>query len=678
MKNLLLILAGSLAGAVWHSALAASEPPSNGASSEGQTNHFSRAPYLQLATPQSIVIVWRTEGEIEPVVHYGKAVDKLDQQVPAASIVTKVALTTNKVELKILEEKKPELFRLPKLHSAPAGLFQFEARITGLLPETRYYYAVYDGRRRLTEPDPSYHFTTHPPKGEARPARFWVVGDSGTGRQPQHTVHSSMLEWVKEENRPIDFYLHLGDMAYLRGRDVEFQSRFFEMYEPTLRHVVCWPTMGNHEGSTSKGTNGIGPYYDAYVCPTRGEAGGVPTGTEAFYSFDYGRIHFICLDSHDMDRKPTGLMARWLKLDLERAKADWLIAFFHHPPYTKGTHDSDREKQLIEMRTHIMPILDSGGVDLVLAGHSHIYERSMLVDGAYATPTVAEGVVLDDGDGDPRAGEPYRKSAGLTPNGGTIQIVAGHGGTKTGRKGTLPLMKKIIVEHGSVIIDIDGDTLRGTMLNKYTEVADVFGLVKRGQVTHERLLNPKQLGPWTQPKSPGDEFPAEPPEDFFVAIEKNSVWTYLAGDYPEGTKWTELKFDPKGWKKGEAPFGYAYREARTVLDDMKGHYSSMYMRHEFDVEHADHITELGLMINYDDGFIAYLNGKEVIRKGVGKGNGKGAQQIKSHDATRYGYFPLKDFEKYLRDGVNVLAIEGHNSSLDSHDFLIDPYLLIED
>ena len=104
------------------------------------------------------------------------------------------------------------------------------------------------------------------------------------------------------------------------------------------------------------------PYYDAYVCPTRGEAGGVPTGTEAYYSFDYGRIHFICLDSHDLDRKPTGLMARWLKLDLERTKADWLVAFFHHPPYTKGTHDSDREKQLIEMRQHIMPILESGGV----------------------------------------------------------------------------------------------------------------------------------------------------------------------------------------------------------------------------------------------------------------------------------------------------------------------------
>ena len=646
---------------------------------DGQTNHFARAPYLQLATPSSMVVVWRTEGAIDPVVRFGLSPETLDQRVMGDAIVTRISLTTNKTELKKMEARHPEWMRLPKLHSAPAGLFQYEARITGLKPDTRYYYGVFDGRRRLTEPDASYHFVTHPPRGEARSARIWVVGDSGTGREPQHGVHTSMKDFVEKDQRPLDFYIHLGDMAYQRGRDVEFQTRFFEMYEPTLRNLVCWPTMGNHEGGTSKGTNGIGPYYDAYVCPTRGEAGGVPTGSEAYYSFDYGRIHFICLDSHDLDRKPTGLMARWLKLDLERTKADWLIAFFHHPPYTKGTHDSDREKQLIEMRTHIMPFLESGGVDLVMTGHSHIYERSMLIDGAYATPTVAEGVVLDDAEGNPVTGQPYHKSAGLTPNGGNVQIVAGHGGTSNGRKGTIPFMRSIWVEHGSVILDIEGDTLRGTMINKFGETRDVFGIVKRGEVTHQRLLNPWQPPAWKKPKTPGEDVGAEAPEDFFVAIPQFSEWMYLAGDHPaEGTKWTEAKFDTKGWRKGQAPFGYSYREARTVLDDMQGSYSVVYMRHEFEIEQADYIAEIGLMINYDDGFIAYLNGKEVVRKGVGKGSGKGAQQIKSHDATKYGYFALKDFEKYLKDGVNVLAIEGHNSSLDSHDFLIDPYLLIED
>ncbi len=643
------------------------------------TNHFTRTPYVQLATHQSIVVVWRTDAPIQPIVRYGRSLAALETRSAESAVVTRVALSTNKAEAKALAERVPGLMQMPRLHSAPVGYFQYEVQLSGLTPDTKYYYAVYDGPHRLTEVDESYHFATHPVPGTPRPMRFWVVGDSGTGRETQHSVQGAMLNFVVDTKREPDFYLHVGDMAYMRGKDVEFQTRFFEVYEPTLRHLVCWAAMGNHEGATSKGTNGTGPYYDAYVLPARGEAGGLASGTEAYYSFDYGRAHFICLDSHDLDRRPTGLMARWLKMDLERTRQDWIIAYFHHPPYTKGTHDSDREKQLIEMRTHIMPILESGGVDLVLTGHSHIYERSMLIDGAYATPTVAENVVFEDREGNPDTDGPYRKSAGINPNNGEIQVVAGHGGTTVGRKGTIPFMRKIIVEHGSVVIDIDGDTMIGTMINKYGEVKDRFGLVKRGTVVHERIAAPWQHPlPFRTQKATGEDQPGEAPEDFFVAIPKFAEWQYLVGSHPEGHKWTELKFAADSWKTGEAPFGFEYKEARTVLDEMKGKHTTLYMRHVFEVEQADSVAEIGLMINYDDAFIAYLNGKEVVRKGVGKGSGKDAQQIKNHDASRYNYFPLKDFEKYLKDGRNVLAIEAHNSSVESNDFLVDPYLVLED
>jgi hypothetical protein len=250
--------------------------------------------------------------------------------------------------------------------------------------------------------------------------------------------------------------------------------------------------MGNHEGHTSRGISGIGPYYDAYVVPTKAEGGGLASGTEAYYSFDIEQIHFICLDSHDLDRSPDAAMAQWLRADLEQTKAKWLIAFWHHPPYTKGSHDSDLENQLIEMRETFMPILESAGVDLTLTGHSHIYERSMLMDGAYATPTVAEGVILDDGDGRTGGDGPYRKSQGLQPHEGSVSIVAGHGGTGLGRSGTLPLMREIILEHGSVLLDIQGDTLTGTMLNKDAQIRDVFNIVKRGKVALTPIENPWQ------------------------------------------------------------------------------------------------------------------------------------------------------------------------------------------
>lgn len=629
---------------------------------------IARGPYLQLATPNSIFVVWRTETNIQPAVRFGLSPGKLDRVVKSTEIIVKYG-TTNRIA--------PGL-RIGRLHSAPQGTWQYEARIPSLRPDTEYYYAIYDGDLRLTPEDTSYRFRTHPIKGARRPLRFWVVGDSGTGREIQSAVHLAMIQQTQRDQRPLDFYLHLGDMAYSRGRDVEFQTRFFEMYDITLRNIVCWPTMGNHEGATSRGTNGIGPYYDAYVLPTRGEAGGVASGLEAFYSFDYGRAHFICLDSHDLDRRPTGLMARWLRQDLEKAKADWLIAYFHHPPYTKGSHDSDREKQLIEMRTHIMPILEWGGVDLVMTGHSHIYERSMLMDGAYATPTVAEYVILDDREGDPRTDGPYQKSAGINPHEGNIQVVAGHGGTTIRRKGTMPVMRKIILEHGSVIIDIDGDTLTGTMIDKYGEERDRFGLVKRGRVVPRRIAEPWQPPPWKPPPNPRGDGSIEPPEDYIVAIPPNAEWHYLAGSHPPTTNWTQLWFRPVGWQIGEAGFGYGDKDDRTVLTNMQDRFKTVYIRHIFEVEQADHVSELGLMINYDDAFVAYLNGKEVARVGM-KGSGRSAYDIKAHNATgKPSYFPLKEFEKHLRTGRNVLAIEGHNSKVDSSDFTLDPFLVIED
>ena len=193
-------------------------------------------------------VVWRTEGPIDPVVRYGREVGNLTGQVRGEGIITRAALGTNGQTIlpRWQALRTPANLALPKLHSAPVGTFQYEARISGLQTDTTYYYAVYDGDKRLTPEDASYRFTTHPEPGPARPVRFWVLGDGGTGREPQKAVHDAILRALEQEKRPLDFWIHVGDMAYGTGRDVEFQSRFFESYESTLRNKVCWPTMGNH------------------------------------------------------------------------------------------------------------------------------------------------------------------------------------------------------------------------------------------------------------------------------------------------------------------------------------------------------------------------------------------------------------------------------------------------
>jgi acid phosphatase type 7 len=637
---------------------------------------FARAPYLQFSTTNSIHVVWRTEGPVRGTVRFGETMGALRQTVSPRDIVVRASLGTNaqRVPERWVPLRTEQNLKLPKLHSAPVGTFQYEAKISGLRPDTKYFYAVYDGNVRLTPEHDSYSFTTPPVAGTREPLRFWVIGDGGTGRQQQKDVYNAMWKFIERDQRPLDFWIHVGDMAYGTGRDMEFQSRFFESYDLALRSSVCWPALGNHEGYTSKGTTGIGPYFDAYVVPKRGEAGGVPSGTEAYYSFDWGNIHFICLDSHDLDRKASGAMAKWLKADLEKANAEWLIAFWHHPPYTKGSHDAEKEKDLTEMRMHMMPIIESGGVDLVLTGHSHIYERSMLMDGAYATNIVADNVILDDGDGDPKGDGAYRKSEGIHPHHGTVQVVAGHAGQTVSRKGTCLVMRKILVEYGSVLVDVKGDTLTGTMLNSKGEVRDVFSIVKRGEVQPVRLPLPWQAPEY---KRSTNAVAAAPPVDYEVLIPRAAEWQYLVGSHPQGQEWTRPEFEPAGWRVGAASFSARERKEGTAFSDADGKPTSLYIRREFPVAQADKVTELGLWMDYSDAYIAYINGREVGRSGVSRSSGRNAQKIKARDKRGMVYVALKDAHKFLRDGSNIIAVEVHAAD-DGRNLMIDPMLVLED
>jgi hypothetical protein len=635
---------------------------------EAVSELFSRAPYLQLSTPDSMFVVWRTSQEIDAVIKFGTALDHL-------------GLDPDGIETRQTTQDKPGGEN--PLHSAPKGIFQYEAKLTGLEPDTQYYYAIYDGDQRLTPADESYHLQTHPVAGSDRDVYFWAVGDSGSGGKAQADVHEAMVEHNEKLGRELDLYLHVGDMAYGSGTDKEFSGRFFPMYDPTLRNVPCWAAMGNHEGKTSSGKSGIGPFYDGYICPKEAECGGLPSGNESYYSFDYGKVHFIALNSHDLDRSPVGAMAQWLKSDLEQTRADWIVCFFHHPPYTKGSHDSDRENQLVEMREHIMPILESGGCDLTLTGHSHIYERSMLIDGAYATPTTTDDVVIDDGDGDPDGNGAYQKTTGLNPNNGSVNIVTGHGGTGVRRGGTSPIMKAIFVENGSTLIHIVGDTLHGTMVNYRGEIRDTFAIEKSDDipVKRERLKNPWHPAGKDDSPSPAHDTSAgqRAPKNHSTVLKRGATWSYLAGGkHPAGDGWTGAGFDASSWKTGRAGFGYGDKDDATVFKDMRGNYKAVYIRREIKIPPGTKADDIGLAISYDDGFIAYLNGKEILRVGVDFSSGKSAKGFHPHEANRqFKFFPFTGKPGLIREGTNILAIEGHNANLDSSDLTLHPSVIIK-
>ncbi len=633
---------------------------------------ISRGPYVQMATPDSMHLVWRMRKDIKPIIHFGTSSGKLDQQCGADKISVSKAAEDGDTSA-------------TKLFAAPPETRQYTAKVGGLKPNTKYFYRIDDGTEPLTPESEDYHFTTAPPVGTAQPLTLWVVGDSGTGNKAQASIHTVMVELMKQEKKKLDGYLHMGDMAYGSGLDSEFQGFFFESYAATLRNTVIWPTLGNHEGRTSKTAQGVGPYYDAYIVPTKGEAGGVPTGTEGYYSFDIGNVHIISLNSFDVSRQPTGPMAQWLKADLEKTKAAWVLAMFHHPPYTKGSHDSDHDKsgEMTEMRSLIMPILEAGGVDLVLNGHSHIYERSMLIDGAYDTPATAPDHVYNDGDGNPSGDGAYKKSVGITANNGTIVAVSGHGGAALGKKAAPhPLMKYSIVEFGSMILEIKEGTLLGRMLATNGEIMDTFQIDKAGVVKQTRIAAPKPPTPFggkpikAGKKAQSKEGDGMPPS-YTEVIPKASEWDYLLGTAPDA-KWTsECPANAKGWVKAKMGLGYSDEDDTTVITGMQGVSKYLCARRMFDFQESAMEGHLALAMRHDDGFICYINGQEVIRTNVESGSLATAMGTVPHEATsKFKIFPIPVTPGLLKKTGNVIAIEIHNDDLNSSDLTLDPFLIV--
>ena len=272
----------------------------------------------------------------------------------------------------------------------------------------------------------------------------------------------------------------LGDNAYPDGTDSEYQDAVFDMYLTELRQTPLWPTLGNHDGREADSPTQSGPYYDLFTLPALGEAGGLASGTEAYYSFDYGNIHFICLDSFDTDRSVGGAMLTWLQADLAATIQPWIIAFWHHPPYSKGSHDSDSETPLEQMRERALPILEAGGVDVVLTGHSHSYERSFLIDGHYgASDTLDPSMILDGGDGRPDGTGAYTKpSVGPAAHEGAVYAVAGSSGKTSNGPLDHPVMFVSLETLGSLVLDIDQLQLDARFIGGDGATHDYFTLVK--------------------------------------------------------------------------------------------------------------------------------------------------------------------------------------------------------
>lgn len=418
---------------------------------QGQT--LVKGPYLQIGTPTGMTIRWETNVKTSTKVEWG----------------------TNASALTFFSGSS----LLDTLH---------EVQLSGLTPYTKYYYTI-GTTTSVIQGDTNNYFVTSPLPGAESKYRFWVTGDCGNLSANQMNCKNQYNSY--NGNRLTDGWLLLGDNAYYYGSNIEYNNQFFAVYQTDImKHATLWPAPGNHDYHNTSTTTPTVPYYSIFSMPTAAQAGGFASGTKRYYSFDYGNIHFISLDSYGVDGNlkmydTLSSQAVWLKQDLALNTKKWTVAYWHHPPYTMGSHNSDTELDLDSVRTYFVRILERNNVDLVLCGHSHSYERSKLMQGHYGKETtfnapthhLNSSSALFDGTINSC---PYLKDT-ITKNAGTIYVVAGSAGQVGGQQASFPhdaMFYSDATNGGSVVLDVEANRLDLKWLCGDGVIRDKFTMFK--------------------------------------------------------------------------------------------------------------------------------------------------------------------------------------------------------
>ena len=417
---------------------------------------LTRGPYMNSALQNSIVIRWRTDIPTNTKVNYGDAPGNLTQ-----SFIDNTTTTEHIVTL------------------------------TGLTINTLYYYNI-GSTTQVLQGDANNYFKTMPTVGSTQKIRILAMGDMGNNSANEVNVRNAYLSF--NGNNYTDSWILLGDNAYSNGTDAEYQNNFFNVYQGSLtKNHVLWPAPGNHDyaNSSARQADHNIPYYSIFTLPSSGQAGGVSSGTEAYYSYNYGNVHFVSLDSYGWEAGNTrlydtlGPQAVWLKQDLAANTQPWTVVYFHHPPYTKGSHNSDTENELINMRQRMVPIFERFKIDMVLSGHSHAYERSYLINGHYgiestfnpATHALSTSSAKYDGSSNSCT---YVKNPTDAVN-GIVYVVAGSAGQLEGSSSGYPhnaMYYSNVSIGGALYFEVEGNRLNGKWISGDGIIRDNFTIMK--------------------------------------------------------------------------------------------------------------------------------------------------------------------------------------------------------
>ncbi|GAB3643734.1 metallophosphoesterase [Spirosoma arcticum] len=395
-----------------------------------------------------------------------------------------------------------------------------------------------------------------------RPIRIWALGDFGiiptTGYNRHLKVRDAFTNYLSRNAIDhLDMWLWLGDNAYGWGTAQQYQKNVFDVYDSRLdpsqrimKQTPIYATPGNHDYKDKSPTvPGLSQdpndpltrqthkihYYDVVNNYTKGDYSGVASGREEYYSYDYGNIHVVSLDTYgfECEKQPDGTytcpngytildtdpdparngeprsaQVRWLKRDLEKAQQDsrikWIIVITHYPFYSMGTKDSDKDVEIKPLREKFLRFLEQYKVDMVMTGHSHVYERSKPIRGQYGTESeyIADSLrfLAPSAPAIDAPGWYACSSASLAnsmiyfkkstdPANYPIHVVSGSGGAMGGKqikndpanpKAGWPheVMQQSYDKGGSMYLEITGNRLDAKFITEDSEVGDHFTIIK--------------------------------------------------------------------------------------------------------------------------------------------------------------------------------------------------------
>jgi hypothetical protein len=352
-----------------------------------------------------ISVAWQVPVPVnKPFVRIGTDPTQLDLVVPAEirSLATPASVIT-------------PLDSLPSNPAATIEQYYVHAAAAGLDPGTTYYYAVgHAGLDPATDPSqPVLSFTLEPrTAGIPAPFRFTAFGDQGV------TYDAVATARLVGGQQPA-FHLHAGDLSYAESGgsglltdsyDPRVFDSWFAQIEQTAGRIPWMAGVGNHEMEPWYPANGYGGQLARFDF-----LGNAPTSCPVSYTFSYGNIGFISLDANDVSYEleanlgyTGGAQTTWLGDVCAAYRADpaidFIVAYFHQCAYcTCSVHASDGG-----IDRYWTPVFDTWGVDLVINGHNHIYERSDPIRGGSATSTAPIGSTISSA----KAGTTYVTAGG--------------------------------------------------------------------------------------------------------------------------------------------------------------------------------------------------------------------------------------------------------------------------